>query len=61
MCQLLGGEGRISDSMRGWSDGFIVNLGLGEYKAEDNLNLRGENNLLLQSIRPCHTEFLLVL
>jgi hypothetical protein len=61
MCQLLGGEERISDSMRGWSDGFIVNLGLDEYKAEDKLKLRGENNLLLQSISLCHIEFPLAL
>jgi hypothetical protein len=44
MCQLLGGEDKISDRIefRGWSDGFIVNLGKPEYKAEDELNLRSE-------------------
>lgn len=31
MCELLGGEERISDDMRSWSDGFIVNLGKEEY------------------------------
>ena len=31
MCELLGGEDRISDNMRSWSDGFIVNLGKEEY------------------------------
>lgn len=41
MCQLLGGEERISQSMRGWSDGFIVNLGKPEYRAEDELDFRG--------------------
>jgi hypothetical protein len=36
MCQLLGGEDRISeqDRFRGWSDGFIVNFGKEEYEAE---------------------------
>jgi hypothetical protein len=50
MCQLLGGEERISHSMRGWSDGFIVNLGKDEYNAEDKLNLRGEKSHFLQPI-----------
>jgi len=46
ICQLLGGEDKISDRIefRGWSDGFIVNLGKPEYKAEDELNLRGLDN-----------------
>jgi hypothetical protein len=43
MCQLLGGEDRISDEMhRSWGDGFIVNLGAPEYKPEDELNLRSK-------------------
>lgn len=44
MCELLGGEEKISDSeeFRGWSDGFIVNLGREEYSAEDELDLRCE-------------------
>jgi hypothetical protein len=44
ICQLLGGEDKISDRMefRSWSDGFIVNLGRPDYKAEDELNLRGD-------------------
>jgi hypothetical protein len=50
MCQLLGGEERISDSMRGWSDGFIVNLGLDEYKAEDEMKLRGKKVFSLRHI-----------
>lgn len=43
MCELLGGEDRIADNEegRGWSDGFIVNLGKEEYSAEDELDLRG--------------------
>jgi hypothetical protein len=34
MCQLLGGEERISDNemYRSWSDGFIVNIGKGEFE-----------------------------
>jgi len=40
MCELLGGEGRISESMRHWNDGFIVNLGLPEYMADDELVYR---------------------
>jgi hypothetical protein len=40
MCQLLGGEERISTHMRGWSDGFIVNLGKEEYKPDDELDFR---------------------
>jgi len=40
MCELLGGEERISESMRHWNDGFIVNLGLPEYKAGDELVYR---------------------
>lgn len=45
MCELLGGEGRISGDpvTRGWSDGFIVNLGTDDMKAEDELDLRGES------------------
>ena len=39
-CQLLGGESRISDHMRSWADGFIVNLGKEGYKAEDELKFR---------------------
>jgi hypothetical protein len=44
MCQLLGGEDRISEKMeyRGWSDGFIVNLGRPEYKPDDELDLRSK-------------------
>jgi len=44
ICQLLGGEDKISDKIeyRGWSDGFIVNLGKPEYKAKDKLDLRGQ-------------------
>lgn len=36
MCQLLGGEERISEEerYRGWSDGFIVNLGKEEFEEE---------------------------
>ena len=36
MCQLLGGEERISeqDMFRSWGDGFIVNLGKEEYEAD---------------------------
>lgn len=43
MCELLGGEERISDSpeFRGWSDGFIVNLGKEGYSPDDELDLRG--------------------
>lgn len=42
MCQLLGGEERISENpdFRGWSDGFIVNLGREGYEGRDELNLR---------------------
>ena len=40
MCELLGGEDRISDTMRGWADGFIVNLGKENYNPEDELNFR---------------------
>jgi hypothetical protein len=41
MCQLLGGEDRISPHMSGWSDGFIVNLGRKEYNPDDELKFRG--------------------
>jgi hypothetical protein len=40
MCQLLGGEARISTHMRGWGDGFIVNLGKEEYSPDEEVNLR---------------------
>jgi hypothetical protein len=48
ICQLLGGEDKISDRIeyRGWSDGFIVNLGKPEYNAEDELNLRGQMHFM---------------
>lgn len=39
ICQLLGGSDRISGEGE-WSDGFIVNLGKPEYKADDELDLR---------------------
>lgn len=44
MCELLGGEERISDEMqyRSWSDGFIVNLGREGYSEEQELDLRGK-------------------
>ena len=43
MGQLLGGTDKISEEKQfsSWSDGFIVNLGLDEYKAEDEMDLRG--------------------
>jgi hypothetical protein len=41
MCELLGGSDRISD-VEGWGDGFIVNLGLPEYKADAELDLRND-------------------
>ena len=41
MCQLLGGEERISPDRSVWSDGFIVNHGLPEYKETDDLDYRG--------------------
>lgn len=46
MCELLGGEERITDSpeFRGWSDGFIVNLGKDEYSADNELDLRHLDN-----------------
>ena len=44
MCQLLGGEEMISQWMRGWSDGFIVNLGKKEYKPDDKVNFRELDN-----------------
>ncbi|KAH6713948.1 hypothetical protein BKA61DRAFT_643748 [Leptodontidium sp. MPI-SDFR-AT-0119] len=46
MCELLGGEERISDSpeFRGWSDGFIVNLGKEGYSPDDELDLRALDN-----------------
>jgi hypothetical protein len=42
MCQLLGGEERISDHMdfRSWSDGFIVNLGKEEYDANGEMGVK---------------------
>ncbi|CZR52180.1 uncharacterized protein PAC_02057 [Phialocephala subalpina] len=42
MGQLLGGVDRISEKpgFRGWSDGFIVNLGREGYSGEQELNLR---------------------
>jgi hypothetical protein len=40
MCQLLGGEDRISDNMRSWSDGFIVNLGKEEYDEGGQLGVK---------------------
>lgn len=49
MCELLGGEERITDSpeFRGWSDGFIVNLGKDEYSADNELDLRRKSNIQL--------------
>lgn len=41
MCQLLGGEDRISMYTRGWNDTFIVNLGKKEYKPDEGLIFRG--------------------
>jgi hypothetical protein len=40
MCQLLGGEERISETMRSWNDGFIVNLGKEEYNADSEVDYR---------------------
>jgi len=40
ICELLGGEDRISDTMRVWADGFIVNFGKEEYNPEDDLDFR---------------------
>jgi hypothetical protein len=40
MSQLLGGEDRISKHVRGWNDGFIVNLGKEEFNPEDELKFR---------------------
>lgn len=42
MCQLLGGEERISEHMnfRSWSDGFIVNLGKEEYDANGDMGVK---------------------
>jgi hypothetical protein len=42
ICQLLGGEHKISceKEFSGWSDGFIVNLGRDGYQVEDDLDLR---------------------
>ena len=42
MCQLLGGSDRISNYFESWGDSFIVNLGLPEYKADDELDLRND-------------------
>lgn len=44
MCELLGGEERISEQeqFRGWSDGFIVNLGKPEYEGVQEQDLRGK-------------------
>ena len=44
MCQLLGGEERVSPWMSGWSDAFIVNLGREEYKPDDKVNFRELDN-----------------
>ncbi|KAL3421519.1 hypothetical protein PVAG01_07964 [Phlyctema vagabunda] len=43
MCELLGGEDRISEDKRSWNDGFIVNLGKEEYNGDDELNFRELN------------------
>jgi len=42
MCELLGGEERISDNQqyKSWGDGFIVNLGKKEYEGEQEQDLR---------------------
>lgn len=40
ICELLGGEERISDGAKGWSDAFIVNLGKEEYDAEVEVDWR---------------------
>lgn len=40
ICQLVGGPDRISEGY--WGDGFIVNLGKPEYKADDDLDLRND-------------------
>lgn len=44
MGQLLGGVDRISEKpgFRGWSDGFIVNLGREGYSGDQELDLRCE-------------------
>ena len=34
ICELCGGEDRVSDGGRQWSDGFIVNLGKPEYEGK---------------------------
>ena len=34
ICELCGGEDRVSDGGRLWSDGFIVNLGKPEYEGK---------------------------
>lgn len=40
MCELLGGEERISDDMRAWGDGFIVNLGKQEYDENGEMGVK---------------------
>ena len=40
MAQLLGGEDKISEQMKGWNDGFIVNLGKDEYDPEGQVEYR---------------------
>ncbi|KAK3676488.1 hypothetical protein LTR78_003764 [Recurvomyces mirabilis] len=44
MCELVGGEEKVSDWCRDWKDGWIVNLGKPEFKPEDPLEFRTLDN-----------------
>jgi len=49
MCQLVGGEEKISmeKEFSEWSDGFIVNLGKEEYEGVEELDLRCKSSFSL--------------
>ncbi|KAJ9211217.1 hypothetical protein DTO166G4_7140 [Paecilomyces variotii] len=40
ICELVGGEDRLVDWCKSWSDAFILNLGRADYNPADKLNLR---------------------
>lgn len=40
ICELVGGEDRLVDWCKSWSDAFILNLGRADYNPADKLDLR---------------------
>ena len=44
ICELVGGEERVTDWCKGWRDSWIINLGKPEYKPDDPLDFRTLDN-----------------